>query len=212
MSHFVTLVSSSFTRKEAILAHIKVKALETAIPRRRSSLSIIMKWRDVANLNPNIGFCLHMLHLAWCFAVSAAVNLQYKCLEKEKKRGERTSEEWNEWNSFHMNCVFIMTVSTCLDLTGWKDSLNDAMQGGLSKSNAMTSPYFIFQNPSLPVKDRKPDHALRLLFHPIEKVESLNELLIPGRLKTWPHTRLYVRPSKGLNFSQDSWNLRNIVK
>ena len=32
-----------------------------------------LKYR-MTYLNPTIGHCLHMLHLAWCLAVSAAAN------------------------------------------------------------------------------------------------------------------------------------------
>lgn len=35
-------------------------------------------------LNPRIGFCLQMLHLAWCFAVSAAVNLERRGIKRWK--------------------------------------------------------------------------------------------------------------------------------
>ena len=111
MSHLVTLVSSSFTSKEAILAHIKVEAFETAIPKKKGHQS--SWWNEeqaVANLNPNIGFCLHMLHLAWCFAVSAAVNLQYKCLER------RRGPEYREWmyEIFFIWIVYSLWLSACV--------------------------------------------------------------------------------------------------
>ena len=35
----------------------------------------------------------------------------------------------------------------------------------------------------LPVEDREPDHALRLLLHPVQIVESLDELLVTCSLE-----------------------------
>ena len=72
MGHLVAFIATSLPSEETVLAHVEVETLETAISETDSS-----EWsRPVAaHLNPSIGFCLQMLHLAWCRAASAAVNL-----------------------------------------------------------------------------------------------------------------------------------------
>ena len=80
VSHFVILVAATFPRKEAFLAHIKVEAFQAAVSKK----CILVKpdtgqgFRVTCHLKPWMGFCLQMLHLAWCRAVSAAVNLTGK--------------------------------------------------------------------------------------------------------------------------------------
>lgn len=81
MGHLVTLVSSTLPRKKAFLAHVKVKAFETSVSSGEGRIKYSQDHSDIVlcksiYLNPKIGFCLQMLHFAWCFAVSAAVNLQ----------------------------------------------------------------------------------------------------------------------------------------
>ena len=60
---------------------------------------------------------------------------------------------------------------------------------------------------AVPVEDGEPDHALRLLLHPVEEVESLDELVVPGGLEAGPHTRLHVRPAERLGLTQHAGNL-----
>ena len=57
------------------------------------------------------------------------------------------------------------------------------------------------------MEDGEPDHALRLLLHPVEEVERLYELVIAGGLEAGPHTRLHVGPAERLGLTQHAGNL-----
>ena len=57
------------------------------------------------------------------------------------------------------------------------------------------------------MEDGEPDHALRLLLHPVEEVESLDELVVAGGLEAGPHTRLHVGPAERLGLAQHTGNL-----
>ena len=60
------------------LKHLRHRYLGKKIFASFSSFIHILRHETCKSiyLNPKIGFCLQMLHFAWCFAVSAAVNLQ----------------------------------------------------------------------------------------------------------------------------------------
>ena len=59
----------------------------------------------------------------------------------------------------------------------------------------------------VPVEDWEPDHALRLLLHPVEEVERLDELVVAGGLEAGPHTRLHVGPAERLGLAQHPGHL-----
>lgn len=79
------------SREETILTHVEVEAFQATVPASEIILTLVrlntMSYRDshspyewtlksyASHLNPMIGYSLQILHLAWCFAVSAADSL-----------------------------------------------------------------------------------------------------------------------------------------
>ena len=63
-----------------------------------------------------------------------------------------------------------------------------------------------------PVKDWQPDHALRLLLHPVEEVEGLDQVGVPGLLEAGPHTGLHVDASEGLGLAKDPGDLDTVTE
>lgn len=57
------------------------------------------------------------------------------------------------------------------------------------------------------MQDRQPHHGLRLLLHPAQEVQGLDELVTPRLLEAGPHTRLHVGAAKGLDLAQHPGNL-----
>ena len=72
---------------------IRIQSFEPNLAtNRRTWIRAITKYPDLQlrpYLKPWIGFCLHMLHLAWCRALSAAENLNNKEIKiKKKEQGQ----------------------------------------------------------------------------------------------------------------------------
>ena len=63
-----------------------------------------------------------------------------------------------------------------------------------------------------PVEDRKPDHALRLLLHPLEEVEGLNQIAVSGLLEARPDAGVDVDPTEGLSLAEHSGHLDAVTE
>jgi len=79
--------------EETVLTHVKVEAFQATVSETTSRILLVIISRfqmhrqfslpydefqgspESPHLNPMMGYSLHMLHLAWCLAVSAADNL-----------------------------------------------------------------------------------------------------------------------------------------
>ena len=58
----------------------------------------------------------------------------------------------------------------------------------------------------------QPDHALRLLLHPVEEVESLYQVGVAGLLEARPHAGLHVDPAKCLGLTEDPRDLETVTE
>ena len=63
-----------------------------------------------------------------------------------------------------------------------------------------------------PVEDGEPDHALRFLLHPLEEVQSLDQIAVSGLLEAGPDAGVDVDPTKGLSLAQDSGDLDTVTE
>ena len=64
-----------------------------------------------------------------------------------------------------------------------------------------------------PMQNRQPDHALRLLLHPVEEMKGLNQVFAWACFaEAAPHRGLHVGPTKGGEFAQNSGDLDAIMQ
>ena len=62
------------------------------------------------------------------------------------------------------------------------------------------------------MENRKPDHALRLLLHPLEEVEGLNQIAVSRLLEARPYAGVDVDPTEGLSLAQHSGHLDAVTE
>ena len=63
-----------------------------------------------------------------------------------------------------------------------------------------------------PVEDGKPDHALRFLLHPLEEVQSLDQIAVSGLLEAGPDAGVDVDPTEGLSLAEHSGHLDAVTE
>ena len=230
MGHLVTLVSSTLARKKTFLAHVKVEAFETSVSTEgihsevHSDIEYLPKSQDWI-LFTYVTFCLMLRSLSRCKPAIKEGN------EKMKKcpnylfiiMAHMAGFSWHERISSLRCCEALATSFITLPSTSTFRFIHGLILGKLVQITGLQGNYFTIKSlmmnkadgvnflvpwdVGLPVQDWQPHHGLRLLLHPAQEVQGLNELVAPRLLKAGPHTGLHVGAAKGLDLAQHPGNL-----